>query len=123
MTLHKQITDFLQARIPEGYKVTWIVPQSATTGDESMKQRIIVEQTGDSVNDFSHTIMLGIDVYASTILRAENLAYKVSSILKNAYHELDNIISVDILSIYNNPRLDIKTPRYTVNVSVQATNN
>lgn len=123
MTLHEDITAYLRQRAPDGYKVTWLVPESFSTLDEASSKLIVIEQAGASVSRFSQSATFAIDVYAASLKACERVAYQVADMLSDMYDLVPRVIDVGILSIYSNPLLDEHYPRYTVNVSVESFNH
>lgn len=112
-TTHSVLTEYLTEHKPTGFTVTWTVPESVNTNSKNNKL-IVVEQTGGSVNDYAKDTVFAVDVYADKLKSTEEIAYHIVRLLRQSVDDILPFLSVDIMSVYNNPLLDSKQSRYTI---------
>ncbi|MFH6891553.1 hypothetical protein ACHEUQ_03115 [Alloscardovia omnicolens] len=120
MSIHSTLADYIDEHKPQGYEVKWVIPKSMNTNNTLGSKLIIIEQTGASFDEHEQSAILAIDVFASTLRTAENNAYKIAKLINQCVQDATALIACDIMSIYNNPLLDSKYPRYTITVTIRA---
>ena len=82
---------------------------------------VVVEQTGGSRSDrVARTLAVDCDCWATSRRDASLLADAVADALERMPDELDNVFWVSVTTVYNNPDLESRTPRYTVSLSFGA---